>query len=117
MREKPKGTRIVGIDFGMARLGIAISDETKTIAMPLMTFPASKKMEQTVEKLLQELAQHQASLHYTIEEIVVGLPLMMSGKVGFLADEVKHFVDILRQLIVCPITTWDERLTTVQAER
>ena len=54
---------------------------------------------------------------YAIESIVDGLPLMMSGKMGFLADEVKHFVELLQKPVSIPILTWDERLTTVQAER
>ena len=109
--------RIVGIDYGMARLGIAISDETKTIAIPFTTLKAEKKMEHTISKLLKELANHQETMRYNLEEIVIGLPLMMSGKYGVLADEVKHFVELLRQKISCPIVLWDERLTTVQAER
>lgn len=115
--EKPKATRIVAIDYGMVRLGIAVSDENKIIAMPLMTFYAEKKSENTVAKLVAELIKHQETNHYSIEEIVVGLPLLMSGKVGLLADEVKHFVDLLRKTISVPVITWDERLTSVQAER
>ena len=41
----------------------------------------------------------------------------MSGKVGFLADEVKHFIEFLKKATAVPVVTWDERLTTVQAER
>lgn len=114
---KPKPRRIIGIDFGMARLGIAYSDESKTIAMPLAVIQAEKKSEQTVSKVVKELKQHQQQNNYEIEEIVVGLPLLMSGKFGLLADEVKHFVEQLKKSIQAPVVTWDERLTTVQAER
>lgn len=114
---RPKPSRIIGIDYGLARLGIALSDESKLIASPLMTFQAEKKAERTVTKLVEELQKHQLLMHYEIAEIVVGLPLMMSGKMGFLADEVKHFVELLRKLVQAPVVTWDERLTTVQAER
>ena len=110
-------TRIVGIDYGMARLGLAVSDETKLIATPLTTLRAEKRTEETVTKLLDELAKHQKTFNYLIEEIVIGLPLMMSGKCGALADAVKHFVELLRKTTSIPIVTWDERLTTVQAER
>ena len=82
-----------------------------------MILQAEKKTERTISKLIQELNQHQEKFKYSILEIVVGMPLMMSGKVGFLADEVKHFVALLQQQVPCPIVTWDERLTTVQAER
>ena len=114
---KPKATRIIGIDYGMARIGIAVSDEFKMIASPIMTLAADKKSERTLQYLLEILAQHQTEHHYQISEIVLGYPLMMSGKVGFLADEVQHFADLLRQALPYPITLWDERLSTVQAER
>jgi len=105
--------RVVGIDYGLARIGIAISDENQLIAFPFMTLEAEKKSENTVTKLLNELEK----THYDIEEIVVGFPLMMSGKKGWLADEVNHFVDLLRKMSQIHIVTWDERLSTVQAER
>lgn len=110
-------SRIVGIDFGLARLGIAVSDEQKIIATPLMTMTAEKRSEKTVLKLMQELEDHAQANNYAIEKIVIGLPLLMSGKKGMLADEVLHFVELLKQYVNVPIITWDERLTSVQAER
>lgn len=109
--------RIVGLDFGMARIGVAISDERKIIATPLMTVKAEKKSGSTVKKVLEELEKHQKDQRYVLEEIVIGLPLLLSGKQGLLADEVNHFVETLRKYISIPITLWDERLTSVQAER
>jgi len=109
--------RLVGIDFGMARFGLSISDPSKIIAMPLHTLTCEKKSEDTAEKLIHFLADHQQKLGYELEGIVIGLPLMMSGKQGFLADEVKHFAEVLAKLTSAPIIFWDERLTTVQAER
>jgi putative pre-16S rRNA nuclease len=114
---KPKATRLVGIDYGMARLGIAISDESKLIAMPLMVLKAEKRSDRTVSELLKKLAQNEAERAYTVEAIIVGLPLLMSGKVGFLADEVKNFIEQLQKATSIPIITWDERLTSIQAER
>lgn len=114
-RAKPK--RLVGIDYGMSRLGLALSDERQIIATPFRTVQAEKKAEQTVAKLVAVLSEIQKMHACEIEEIVVGMPLMMSGKKGFLADEVKHFVDLLSQATPTPIHIWDERLTTVQAER
>lgn len=113
----PKVTRFIGIDYGLKRIGISFSDERKIIASPMMTLNTEKKLEATVKKLLKELEKHQSELSYTIEEFVVGLPLMMSGKIGLIADEVKHFVDLLSKATSIPIVTWDERLTSVQAER
>lgn len=112
----PKG-RIIALDYGLARIGVAVSDETKLIASPLMTITTERKSEYTIAKILKELAIHQETLHYQIEEIVIGLPLMMSGKSGLVADEVKHFAELFRKSVAFPIVLWDERLTTVQAER
>jgi len=112
-----KASRIVAIDFGMVRIGLAISDERKIIATPLMLIIAEKKSERTIAKILQELNAHQEKQGYLLEEIIVGMPLLMSGKTGLLADEVKHFIEVLKKQTTTPIVTWDERLTTVQAER
>lgn len=115
--ERSKPTRIIGIDFGMARIGLSYSDERKIIATPLITMKTDRKSERTIELLMDLLNKHQAQLGYKIEEIVIGLPLLMSGKIGMLADEVKHFVELLKRSIDVPITTWDERLTSVLADR
>jgi putative Holliday junction resolvase len=110
-------TRIIGIDFGLARIGIALSDEQKIIASPLLIFPCEKKAEYTCSKLAAELKKHAEQQKYQIEEIVVGMPLLMSGKVGLLADETLHFIQLLKEHFQIPILSWDERLTSVQAER
>lgn len=114
---KSPAKRILSIDFGLARLGLAISDEMKMIATPLPTLTAEKKGEETVNKLLSFLNQHAQENRYQLEKIVIGMPLMMDGRIGHLADEVRHFITLLQQKISIPIVTWDERLTTVQAER
>lgn len=116
-RSKPKATRIAALDYGMARIGIALSDESKIIASPLKTLTTERKSEQTASKLLKELALHQEQNNYTLEAIVIGMPLLLSGKSGLLADEVTHFIELLRKATTIPIIPWDERLTTVQAER
>lgn len=114
---KPVATRIISIDFGMARLGVAISDEQKIIAMPLMTVHVEFKTEHTIAKLLAEIEKHQQANRYTVEVFVVGMPYLMSGKLGLLADETNNFVAKLKEATTIPIITWDERLTTVMAER
>lgn len=114
-KSKPK--RIIGIDYGMSRIGLALSDERQIIATPLQVMQAEKKTEQTVVKFVTLLAKLQQDYLCEIEEIVIGLPLMMNGRTGFSADEVKHFVHLLTQSTSIPIHTWDERLSTVQAER
>src|SRR5262245_10892756 len=109
--------RIVGIDYGIARIGVAVSDELKIIATPLLVLKCEKKAEETAKKLIAELEKDQSEKKYEIEKIVIGMPYMMSGKIGFLADEVRNFTSLLQNLISVPIILWDERLTTVQAER
>lgn len=105
--------RIVGIDYGTARIGVSISDETKLVARSLSTIAAEKKIELSANTLLQALSV------YEIERIVIGLPLKMNGKMGALGDEVQHFAELLKSKLPPGITVslWDERLTTVQADR
>lgn len=110
-------TRIVSIDYGTARIGIAISDESKIIAFPLKTIKTEKKLEMTAQKLIRELEIDMREKGYQIEAVVIGLPLMMSGKVGSMADEVKQFVEILKKIAQYKICLLDERLTSVRAER
>lgn len=111
------GSRIVGIDYGLKRIGISLSDESKILATPYKTFPAEKKAELTAKKLVEELKRDAVARKYTFESLVIGLPLMLNGTKGFLADEVMHFIECLKANLDCPIITWDERLTSAQAER
>lgn len=115
MSQIPK--RFVGIDYGMKRIGISLSDERGIFASPYKTVETEKKIEDTLTKLLLFFAEIQKKYKCEIEEIVVGLPLMMSGKKGLVADEVHVFFDLLSAGTSIPVRLWDERLTTVQAER
>jgi putative Holliday junction resolvase len=110
-------SRILGIDYGMARIGLAVSDERKIIAFPWMVLTTEKKVEQTVIKLVGAIEKHAQEHQYALESIVVGQPFMMDGKMGLIADEVKSFTDELQKFISVPIVKWDERLSSVQAER
>lgn len=114
---KQKRARIIGIDYGLARIGIALSDEMKIIASPRATIPCQKKIEETAKTLLEEMDRIKKDKDCDIEEIVIGIPLRMNGQVGVQADEVKALAAVLESLVKTPITLWDERLTTVQAER
>ncbi len=111
------GKRIVAIDFGLARIGVAVSDESKMLASALTTIAGTKKMEETVRRLVAALEKDQKERGYEIERIIVGMPFLMSGKSGLMADEVNHFISVLQKCILAPIETWDERLTSVQADR
>lgn len=113
----PKSSRILGIDYGMRRLGLAWSDASHTIASPLQTVMAEGTLEATAKKLIQTIEICSKQDGAVIEEMILGYPLHMNGRVGLLADEVTHFAELLRSLSPIPIRLWDERLSTSQAER
>lgn len=102
--------RIMALDVGKARLGVALSDELKIIAQPYRTIRRSN-LKQDMRTLAEVVAEHE------VERIVVGLPLRMQGDMGPAAEMTLEFVERMRKTIRHPIVTWDERLTSVQAER
>jgi len=99
---------ILGIDFGRARIGLAISDELQLLAHPLETIPFGGGAVARIAQVVREKK---------IEQVVVGMPRLMSGQAGMAADEVLRFVEKLRAVLGCEVVTWDERLTTVAAHR
>ena len=99
---------VLGIDFGRARIGLAISDELLLLAHPLETIVADKGSLDRVAEIVREKK---------IGRVVVGIPRQMSGEIGPAANEAMHFVEKLRPLLSCEVVTWDERLTTVAANR
>jgi putative pre-16S rRNA nuclease len=99
---------ILGLDFGRARIGAAISDQLQLLAHPLETIPADEQATSHIAKIVREKK---------VDHVVVGIPRQMSGEIGVAANEVLQFVEKLRALIPCPVVTWDERLTTAAAER
>ena len=110
-------SRILGIDFGMKRIGLALSDETKILASPLPTFQVTGKLEDTVEQLVKQYKKQEIDLRYKLETIVVGFPLKMNGKMSFISDEVTLFAQLLEDATSLPVIKWDERLTSILAER
>lgn len=102
--------RILGIDFGSRRIGVALSDPTGSMAQPL-TVIENIKNESDINKI-SELV-----LEYNVEEVVVGLPLSLSGEVKPQAQAVLEYVEKLKKALDVPVKTWDERLTTSFAER
>lgn len=103
--------RKLGIDHGLKRIGLALSDPMGIIASSLPTLKTERTTEKTLDRLLEVIAEHD------IDEIVIGLPYRLSGQIGLQADEVRHFAEALGHRINIPITYWDERLTSVQADR
>jgi putative Holliday junction resolvase len=99
---------ILGLDFGRARIGAAISDELQLLAHPLETIPANEQAVSRVAEIVREKK---------VDHVVAGMPRQMNGQLGAAANEVLQFVEKLRAILPCRIVTWDERLTTVAAHR
>ena len=101
--------RILALDHGTVRIGVAISDEMKMIAQPVQYVDA-----QPPEKILQYI---QTEWEGKLELILIGMPRNMDGSYGPAAEKVKAFVEMLKEKLSTPIRTWDERLTSAQANR
>ena len=102
--------RVLALDHGSKRIGVAVSDELKMIAQPLEFIPADPFAD-FLARLTQLLAEKQ------VELILVGMPRNMNGSYGPAALKVEEFVATLRRSVAVPIKTWDERLTSAQANR
>lgn len=99
--------RIMGIDYGDKRIGIAVTDPLGFTAQGISTLANSKKtLADELKKLLEQ---------YKPQKIVLGLPKNMDGSLGFRADATYKFADFLKTLTDSEIIFWDERLTTVSA--
>ena len=102
--------RILALDHGTKRVGIALSDELKLIAQPL-EFVAAEPFAGLLARLNELIRDKQ------VELILVGLPRNLNGSYGPAALKVQSFVATLRGALTVPIETWDERLTSAQANR
>jgi putative Holliday junction resolvase len=101
---------MLALDHGTVRIGVAVSDELKMIAQPLEFIPA-EPFAKFLDRLKQILHEKE------VETILVGMPRNMDGSYGPAALKVQTFVAVLREALTVPIQTWDERLTSVQANR
>ena len=101
---------LLGLDFGEKRIGVAVSDESATIANPLtvLSFQSRKQILNELTKLVEE---------YKISKIVVGLPKTLQGEIGPAAQKVIGHVEWFRNYLAPPWVFWDERLTTAEVER
>ena len=102
--------RFLGVDVGERRIGLAISDPNGQVAVPLRTL-RPKSAEDGVAAIAALVAEE------AVEAVVVGLPLRMDGTAGQQAEVVEEFVRLLLPAVSVPVTLWDERLSTVQAEQ
>lgn len=105
-----KNRRILAIDFGLKRIGLALTDEKKIIASPFKTIETQKNHEKTIEVLLLALKG------YEIEKIIIGMPFKLNGQKGTIFDEVNLFISKLKEKTDIPIVPLDERFTTTIAE-
>lgn len=104
--------RIVAIDYGRARIGLAISDPRKIIASPLKTLKVGNNLVETARLIACELATLP-----DIETAIIGHPLLLNGQEGEMALEVRKFLSFLTPLCPFPILLVDERLTSAFAEK
>jgi len=102
--------RVLAVDPGTRRVGLAISDPGATIAQPLTALPADP-LDSLPERLAEWALRHEAT------ELVVGLPRRMDGAMGPEAQAARTLAEALRRLTGLPVTLVDERLTSVAAER
>ena len=108
-RELPEG-RILGLDVGARRIGIAVSDPLGITAQGLETLQRKNKRRdfEYLKRIIRE---------YHVKEIVVGLPLRMSGAEGIQSEKMRVFAEELHQKFGMPVHLWDERLTSAEANR
>ena len=102
--------RILALDLGERRIGVAVSDALGCLARPLKVLRRKSHDIDTaaIEELVRELQA---------EQLVVGYPRSLSGSVGPQAERVQRYVDRLRERLQVPVILWDERLSTAHAER
>ena len=103
--------RCLGLDLGSKRIGVALCDPEERVATPLTVVERSKSRSHdhaNIARLVEE---------YGVEAVVVGLPLNMSGKVTAAAQSAKEETEQLRAALGIPVHLYDERLTTVTANR
>src|SRR6266567_8998709 len=105
-------TRLIALDVGDARIGVAVSDSMRFLASPYTTLYVDRGNE----------AKLWAEIQRCIDEteaggLVIGLPISLDGQIHAQGERVQAFAERLRQHIDIPITFWDERLSTVEAER
>ena len=105
-KNNPKKCRLIGLDLGSKRIGVAICDENWSIATPFKTIQKTTK-----ENLIKDL--NEIILENNIEGIIIGNPINMDGSLGRSAQSVKDKIKLIGKEIIVPIVLWDERLSTV----
>ncbi len=101
--------RILALDYGTKRIGVALSDELWWTAQPLETFER-RTLEQDISHIAMLVASH------NVKRVVVGLPLQLNGREGPAVRAMREFLVRLETGLSVPLVLWDERLTTKEAE-
>jgi putative Holliday junction resolvase len=103
--------RVIGLDLGSARIGVAVSDSDRTVATPIEVVARTRDATAHRRRIAEIVHEWEATT------VVVGLPLTLSGQVGPAAKGALAEVEALRATLGVPVETYDERLSTVTAER
>ncbi len=103
--------RVLGIDYGDSRIGVAVSDPMGWTAQGLETIKSKDSLRKAIERIMEIIRQ------YEIKDIVIGYPLNMNGTAGPRTERTEAFIKKLLELGDFNIVKWDERLTTVSAHR
>ncbi|GFN23232.1 Holliday junction resolvase RuvX [Thermanaeromonas sp. C210] len=103
--------RVMGLDVGEKTIGVAVSDPLGWTAQGVTTLKRGERLEEDL-RALEALAKE-----YGVDQVVVGLPRNMNGSLGPQAEKVLAFIRAAREFLGLPVVPWDERLTTVEAER
>lgn len=101
--------RVMGLDLGDARIGVAISDDGRRLAVPLGTIRTGAPAD--LKSIAELVREHSAAL------VILGHPLLLSGEAGERAHHAERFAEALRAILPVPVVLQDERLSTVEAER
>ncbi len=102
---------LMALDVGEARVGIAVSDARGVLASPYTTLHVSRDEKQTWAAILRLIDELGA------EGMIVGLPISMDGRIHAQGERIQAFGERLKEQIPIPVTFWDERLSTVEAQR
>ena len=101
--------RILGLDYGSKRIGVALCDEMGIIAQGLATI-ANKNQKHVIEEIARLIKT------YSVEKIVIGYPIRLDGSEGIQCEKISKFAQLLENTFSFPVIKWDETLTTKEAE-
>lgn len=102
--------RKLGLDVGAKKIGLAVSDSSNQIAQPLTVLERENDLAE-INKILAIIEEN------SVDEVVIGIPVSMSGEEGLQAETVRAYISKLKENCSLPVREWDERLTTALVEK